>query len=431
MRQLQRLSARTVATATQPGYLSDGGGLYLQVTATGSRSWVLRFTLRGRAREMGLGSATMVGLAEARARAAECRRQLAEGIDPIDARVRVRAQNAHTFETVATEFIEANAGGWRSAKHAEQWRQSLGTYAFPVLGRMPVEAIDLAHVLRVLEPIWTTKTETATRVRQRIEAVLDYAGVKRYIAPGNENPARWRGHLQRILPKPSRVSRVQHMAALHYTALPAFMAALRAISGPAALALRFTILTCARTGEARRATMGELDLADARWTVPAARMKAGREHVVPLSAAAIDVVRETGVTEGPLFSYRRAAISNNAMLMLLRRMGRDDVTVHGFRSTFKDWATEQTDFPADAIEIALAHTVGDKTEQAYRRGNLLAKRRALAEAWAAHCCSVTPLELPVASSTPPPRAPASGTYSRSSRGRGTRPVRSGGKASTG
>ncbi|WP_241988059.1 tyrosine-type recombinase/integrase [Dokdonella fugitiva] len=389
-RQLHRLTARAVATATTPGYIADGGGLYLQITASGARSWVLRFMLRGRAREMGLGSATMVGLAEARQRAAECRRQLADGIDPIDARARARAQNAHTFEAVATEYIDANAGGWRSAKHADQWRQSLGTYAFPVIGRMPVAAIDLAHVLRVLEPVWTTKTETATRVRQRIEAVLDYAAVKRYRAAGSENPARWRGHLQRILPKPSRVSRVRHMSALHYSELPAFMATLRALpQGPAALALQFTILTCARTGEARAATMGEIDVDAALWTVPGSRMKAGREHVVPLSAAALGVVRATGVTEGALFTYRRAPISNNAMLALLRRMGRGDITVHGFRSTFKDWATEQTDFPTDAIEIALAHTVGDKTEQAYRRGNLLAKRRALADAWAAYCGSVT------------------------------------------
>lgn len=383
-RQLHRLSARAVTTLSSPGYYPDGGGLYLQVGTSGAKSWIYRYKRSGRARDMGLGSAAIISLADARARAVEARRLLADGIDPIEARARQRAQDSVTFSACAAEFIAAHRAGWRSPAHIAQWTNSLAQYASPKIGDLPIAAVDVHHVLEVLKPIWAKKTETATRVRQRIETILDYAVAKRYRGEG-ANPARWRGHLERMLPKPAKVARVKHLEALPYADLPAFMARLFGEPGVAALALRFTILTCARTGETRGACVPEVDADRALWTVPAGRMKAGREHTAPLTAAAIEALTATGVSAGLYFTYRRKALSENAMLVLLGRMGHKGTTVHGFRSTFKDWATEQTDFPTDAIEIALAHNVGDKTEQAYRRGDLLDKRRRLAEAWEAYC----------------------------------------------
>lgn len=387
-RPINRLSARSVAAATAPGYYADGGGLYLQVSRTGTKSWVFRFTLRGRAREMGLGGIGAVNLASARESAAGARKQLAQGIDPIEARRRTQAAG-ETFGAMAEAYIAANRAGWRSAKHADQWRNTLATHA-GALSAMPVAEVDTAAVVRVLTPIWATKTETATRLRQRIETVLDFAAVAN--ERRGENPARWRGHLDKLLPRPTRVAKVAHHAALPYADLPAFMADLRNRPGTSARALEFLILTAARTGEVVGAKSGEIDLDAATWTVPGERMKSGRPHVVPLPARAVDIVRDLlRLGEAHVFTYRGRALSNGALLMLLERMGRGDITVHGFRSTFRDWVAECTHHPAEVAEMALAHVIHDKTEAAYRRGALLEKRRALMRDWADYAASFTDL----------------------------------------
>jgi len=389
---LQRLSPAEVAKKRDPGYYPDGGGLYLQVSPARTRSWIYRFTLRGRSREMGLGSLNAVGLADARRKASECRGLLAEGTDPIEARDAQRAQDALTdarsitFAKAAERYVAAHKPGWRNAKHADQWENTLETYAGPVIGRLPVADVDTSLVLRVLEPIWTEKPETASRLRGRIEAVLDWATVRGYRA--GDNPARWRGHLAALLPARSSVAAVKHHAALPYVSIGDFVAEVRKLGGVAARALEFTILTAARTGEVIGATPGEFDLQKALWTIPAERMKARREHRTPLSPRALDIVR--GQIKGPTAcvfpgQIEGRPLSNMAMLELLKRMGRGDLTVHGFRSTFRDWAAEQTAFPHELAEMALAHAVGDKVEAAYRRGDMFAKRARLMAEWAKWC----------------------------------------------
>lgn len=293
---------------------------------------------------------------------------------------------AVTFEEAAERYIEAHKAGWKNAKHAAQWTTTLKTYAYPLIGESPVQAIDTGLVLKVLEPIWTTKTETANRLRGRIESVLDWARVRGYRE--RENPARWRGHLEQLLPAPSKVQRVQHHAALPYADLPKFMEALRAQDGVSASALEFAILTVARTGEVIGAKWSEIDLKERVWTIPAERMKAGKEHRVPFSARTLAILKSMkalGSGEYVFPGLNNKALSNMALLMLLRRMGREDITAHGFRSTFRDWAAERTNFPAEVAEMALAHAVGDKVEAAYRRGDLFAKRRELMTAWAKAC----------------------------------------------
>ena len=381
-----KLTALAVSQAKHRGYYGDGGGLYLQVSAGGSKSWVFRFRDGDRLREMGLGAIHTIGLGEARQRAQDCRRARLDGKDPIEARrgeriaAKLDAAKAVTFEACAERYIAAHRAGWRNAKHAAQWPATLNAYVYPVFGTLPVQAVDVGLVMRAVEPIWTTKPETAGRVR----------GTARGYRQG-ENPARWRGHLENLLPKRSKVQRVEHHAALAYPEIGAFMAELRQQEGVAARALEFAILTAARTGEVIGARWDEIDLAEKTWTVPGARMKAGREHRVPLSDAAMATVEQmTAIREGDhVFPGGKAArpISNMAMLMLLRRMGRDDLTAHGFRSSFRDWAAERTSFPAEVAEMALAHTVGDKVEAAYRRGDLFQKRRQLSDAWAKFCAA--------------------------------------------
>lgn len=387
-RALNRLSARRVATVTDAGYYADGGGLYLQVTAAGSKSWIFRFARHGKTRDMGLGPTHTVGLADARVGAALARKALLDGIDPLDARKAALAAKAGivTFAEASAEYIAEQAKGWTNAKHADQWTNTLETYAMPTIGTKPVDAVDTNDVLAILRPIWETKTETATRVRQRIEAVLDAQYAARHW--DRMNPARWRAHLDKLLPKPSKVRAVQHFAAMPYPELPAFMAELRANSYTAARALEFLILTAARTNMVSKACWPEI--AGDLWIVPAARMKAGREHQVPLSRAALALLESLPRIKGSVAIFRgdrglKAHMSNAAMDALLERMGYAHVTVHGFRSTFKDWAAEQTDFPNEVSESALAHVVKDKTEAAYRRGALLKKRRQLMEAWADFC----------------------------------------------
>ena len=393
-RKVERLDALTVKRLEKPGYHADGAGLYLQVSPTGSKSWVLRYALAGKEREMGLGSYTTFTLAEARQRAKAQRKRLADGIDPIEAKrasdlaQRLADANVITFDTAAAKFIKANASGWRNAKHGDQWRNTLETYASPIIGDVPVAGVSTAMVLRILTPIWETKTETATRVRGRIEKVLDWAKVQGYRT--GDNPAAWRGHLSEALPKPSKVATIDHHAALPYLDVGAFMQVLRDKPGMAARALEFVILTACRTGEAIGATWGEIDLDAEIWTIPAARMKAGREHRVPLSDAAVKLLRDVnpGSPSEPVFAGPKGKpLSNMACLALLRRMGRDRITAHGFRSTFRDWCAEQTNYPRDVAEMALAHSIADKTEAAYRRGDLLEKRRALMSEWAAYCAA--------------------------------------------
>ena len=389
-RTVGKLTALKVSRPLKPGMYADGAGLYLQVTGAGAKSWLYRFSLQGKAREMGLGSLSAVSLSEARIKAGECRRLREEGVDPIEAR-KVRREQAAldaaksiTFKEAAANYIASHRAGWRNEKHASQWENTLATYAEPVLGRVSIQAIDTTLVLKVLEPIWKTKPETASRLRGRIEAILDWAKV-RGLRQG-ENPARWRGHLDHLLPARSKVRRVKHHAALSYAELPDFIAKLRAQEGVAARALEFTILTAARTGDTIGAVWYEVNTSDKVWTVPADRMKAGKEHRVPLSSRALAILREGHdmQTSDYVFPGGKAGkpLSNMAMTEVLRRMGRRDITVHGFRSTFRDWAAERTNFPSEVVEMALAHAVGDKVEAAYRRGDLFEKRRRLMAEWA-------------------------------------------------
>jgi integrase len=343
---------------------------------------------------MGLGPLLDVSLAEAREAAGVCRRLLREGVDPIEQRriTRIGADTAHglTFREVAERYLAANEGTWRNDKHRYQWRQTLEV-AHAVFGTRPVASVVTGDVTSVLEPIWRVKTETAKRLRGRIETVLDYATAQGWRS--GDNPARWRGHLANILPAPQRIARVEHHAALPWPQMAEFMAALRDEIGIAARALEFTVLTAARTGETLGATWQEIDLDAALWTVPAARMKAGKEHRVPLSPAAVKVLHEMlplrGAVRGPdwVFPGGRAgkSLSNMSMNMLLRRMGQDGLTVHGFRSCFRDWCAEATTHPREVAEQALAHILSNKVEAAYRRGDMLEKRRRLMEEWAVFC----------------------------------------------
>lgn len=393
-RAIARLNAVKVRTAPQ-GMHGDGAGLWLHVNPAGARSWIFRFMLNGRAREMGLGPVHTVGLADARKRAQECRQQVLEGIDPIAARqarragARVEAAKAMNFAECAERYIAAHRAGWKNDKHAAQWPATLATYVYPVFGNLPVEAIDTALVMKAVEPIWAEKPETASRVRGRIESVLDWATARGYRQ--GENPARWRGHLDKLLPKKTRVRQVEHHAALPYSGSADFMAELGQQEGVAARALEFAILTAARTGEVIGARWEEINLTDRLWTIPAGRMKAGREHRVPLSEATLAVLEKMAAIRSGEFVFPGGRsgrpISNMAVLMLLRRMGRGELTAHGFRSSFRDWAAERTGFPAEVAEMALAHTVSDKVEAAYRRGDLFAKRRQIMDAWAKFCAT--------------------------------------------
>lgn len=379
---INRLTARRVATVTEPGYHADGGGLYLQVTASGAKSWVFRYRFEGRRPEMGLGPLHVIGLADARAAADAARKMVQAGQDPLAGRraTAVATSSIPTFWEAAVAYVAERQAGWTNPKHAAQWTSTLETYAKPVLGDMRVDRVETDHVLAVLRPIWATKTETASRVRQRIEAVLDAAAVRKKRA--GENPARWRGHLAMILPKPTAVTKVENFAALPYAELPAFMAALRLMHGEAARALEFTILTAARTGMTLGATPEEVDLTAGTWTIPRDRMKAKIEHTIPLPPAALALARQR-MERDLLFPNDRSnePLSENAMLALLKRMGYGHVTVHGFRSTFKDWASETTDFPDDLSEAALAHRIRDKSKAAYKRGTMLEKRRTMMNSW--------------------------------------------------
>jgi integrase len=395
--QLNRLTARTVATATKSGLYADGGGLYLRIGRSGAKSWCLRYMLGGKAREMGLGGLSKIGLADARKKAAAQRLLLVDRVDPLDRREvensakKVEAARSMTFAQCAKAYIDSHTAGWRNAKHAQQWTNTLASYVYPEFGSAPVGDVDVAMVMKVLEPLWTTKSETAGRVRGRIEAVLDWAKARGF--RDGENPARWRGHLSNLLPARSKVRAVKHHAALPYTEIGAFMADLRGREGAAAAALEFLILTAARTAEVIGGRWPEIDFATRLWTVPGVRMKGGREHRVPLTRAAMAVLkRMEGQDKEFLFPGIKAGrgLSNMALLKVLERMGRGDLTAHGFRATFKTWATERTNFPRELVEAALAHVLDDKTEAAYQRGDMLEKRRRLMDAWAEFCAKRAP-----------------------------------------
>jgi integrase len=340
---------------------------------------------------MGLGTFGTFTLAQARERAREARQMVAQGIDPIGARRKAVASAPVTFAQATDRFMQQPR--WRNAKHKAQWRTTLATYAFPTIGNLSVADVDRRHVMAILEPIWFVKNETASRVRGRIEAILDWAKVHR-LREG-ENPAAFKGNLSHALPAKSKVRKVQHHPALPYTDLPTFMSAVRAQSGRGAQALQFCILTATRTGEAIKARWSEIDLDARLWTVPAERMKAKRDHQVPLSDQAIELLTQLRGGQGEDFVFPGtkpgSSISNMAMLKLLERMGRDDVTVHGFRSTFRVWAAEATEYPREVAEAALAHVVADKTEAAYQRSSFLDKRRRMMQAWGAFCADSQPV----------------------------------------
>ncbi len=406
-RKIDKLSAVAVKNASKPGLYGDGNGLYLNVGPTGGKSWLFRFMLSGKAREMGLGPVHTIGLADARERAKEARKLRLDGVDPLDAREQARAAKAAeaaakaaalvTFKSAAESYIRDNKAAWKNEKHAWQWTATLEAHVFPVIGSMAVSAVNTGHVTKCLMPIWASKAETAARVRGRIETVLEYAKVHGWRA--GENPARWKGHLENVLPARGKVSKVEHHAALPWNEVAAFVADLEKVEGLPALALRFTALTAARTGEVLGATWSEFDLQTAVWTVPAERMKAGQEHKVPLSEGALGVLRSAAKQRrddqptAPVFPGGKngtgtGGLSNMAMLAVLRRMGRGDLTVHGFRSSFRDWASEATRHEHAVVEKALAHTIESKVEAAYRRGDLFEKRRKLMADWADFCAGV-------------------------------------------
>jgi integrase len=396
---MTRLTDPTVRKCTKPGLHADGGGLYLSVSSTKidgvlSKSWVVRYSApSGRRRSTGIGSYPEVGLAAARRRAIAIRDTARNGADPLEAKreakraAELAAAKAISFRECAEKFIAAHATSWRNAKHAAQWRSTLSTYVYPVFGDLAVGEVDTALVAKVLDPIWSTKNETASRIRGRIETVLDWAKTRGHRE--GENPARWKGHLQHTLPARRKVARVQHHAALPFDEIALFMERLRAMAGVSARALEFAILTAARTGETLGAGWSEIDLVSKVWTVPASRMKAGREHRVPLSDGAMRILRDLSAGSSGAFVFASSddekPLSNMALLMTLRRVKRSDLTVHGFRSTFRDWAAECTNCSGEVAEAALAHAVGDKVEAAYRRGDLFQKRRELMNAWAAYC----------------------------------------------
>ncbi len=394
-RTARELSATEVRRLTSPGFYPVGGvsGLALQVSRSGARSWVLRAMVGSKRRDIGLGGFPTVTLADARDKARKARGLIEEGIDPVEQRRSARAaiaaaQSALTFEQAGRQFLRIKEPEFRNRKHRAQWHATLEQYAFPVMGSIPVSEIELRHVVEVLEPIWMTKTETAKRLRGRIESVLSWATVSGHRT--GDNPARWKGHLEAVLPKPGKVAKVEHLRALPWQDVGAFMADLREREGMGARALEFAILTAARSGEVRMATWDEIDLQAKVWTIPGERMKAGKEHRVPLSPAALALLKALPRFEGTNLvfpSTRNAPLSDMSLSAVCRRMNVDAVP-HGFRSTFRDWCAERTNYPREVAELALAHSIGNSVEAAYRRGDLFAKRAKLMNEWAKWCGTI-------------------------------------------
>ncbi|VVE51048.1 integrase [Pandoraea communis] len=389
---INKLSALQVNRLSKPGLYGDGAGLYLQITKGGVKSWLFRYMRSGRARGMGLGSVHTVSLSDARIKALEVRKQLLEGIDPLDAKqqeqalVKANAVKATTFDECSAAYIDAHSSGWKNAKHADQWRNTLATYASPHFGALPITELDTDLVMKALEPIWISKTETASRVRGRIESVLDWATARGHRV--GENPARWKGHLDHLLPKRSKVQAVVHHAALPYADAPKFMTQLRTIDTMAAKALELLILTATRTSEVIDASWDEFDLTAAIWRIPAERMKAGKEHRIPLSLPAVTLLKQMQAIKQNEFVFpgqrKNKPLSNMALLQMLKRMDRSNLTAHGFRSTFRDWVGETTHYPREVAEAALAHLLKDKSEAAYARGDLFEKRSSMMSDWATY-----------------------------------------------
>jgi integrase len=393
LREHNKLTAARVAKLARRGRYSDGGGLVLQVSEWGTKAWVFRFEREGRERQMGLGPIHTLSLAEARERARECRKILLDGRDPIEVRNaervqrRIEAARGVTFKDCAERYISAHEATWKNTKHRDQWRSTLLRYADPVIGALPVSAIDTALVMQVLEPAWKTTPETAARVRGRIEAVLDWATVRGFRT--GDNPARWRGHLNKLLPSRAKVRKTRHHPALPYAEIASFMADLRARNSAPARALEFLILTAARTGEVIGTRWAEIDLKARAWTVPAERTKAERQHRIPLSEPALKLLSSLPAPNSPdslLFPrvHSGEPVSRTSLLELMREL-RPGYVPHGLRSTFRDWAAETTNHQNYVVEAALAHTIGDKVEAAYRRGDLFEKRRRLMADWARYC----------------------------------------------
>lgn len=387
------LTTKKIAKAVRPGRYGDGHGLYLQVTPAGVKSWLFRYQRGDRERWMGIGPVHTFSLADARERALRARQQLIDGIDPVDERrakkaaLALEAAKTMSFQECAIAYFDSHERKWRNAKHRQQFLSTLKHYAFPKFGKLTVSAIDTGLVLSVIEPIWKEKTETANRVRNRIESVLDWATVRGYRS--GDNPARWKGHLAEVLPGKQQIAKPKHHAALPYADLPSFMEELRKRDGIASRALEFTILTAARTSEVTGAQWSEIDMEAKVWTVPAGRIKGGRDHRVPLSSRAVAILKMLPREVEYVFPGARKgqAISNMAMDAVLRRQGYKGgrATVHGFRSTFRDWAAERTAYPNHVVEMALAHSIGNKVEAAYRRGDLFDKRQRLMAEWARYC----------------------------------------------
>ncbi len=392
---INKLSGVVLARLIKPGLYSDGGGLWLQVSSTNARSWVFRYAIRGKRHQMGLGSINTIDLAEARAKARTCRQLLLEGKNPLSERRASSASHALkeakriTFDQCAAQYIEAHRGTWKNPKHVMQWENTLATYASPLIGALAVADVETDLVVRVLNPIWRTKTETAVRLRGRIECILDWATTRKF--RHGDNPARWRGHLENLLANPNKLAPVKNHPALPWREIVLFMGDLRRRDGVSARAIEFAILTACRSGEVRGAMWTEFDLAAKLWTIPAERMKAGREHRVPLSTAAMTLLASTERSSAFVFPGRDSAtpLSDMSLTAVLRRMGRGDITVHGFRSTFRDWCAEyeENSFPREVCEHALAHRLPDRVEAAYQRGDLLEKRKRLMQAWADYCYS--------------------------------------------
>lgn len=407
MASLTTKAVEKIIRAGLAGMTNDGDGLYLKVGRSGGASWIFRYKIAGKSRDMGLGGSPEVSLANAREKAADARKLSKSGVDPLTHRdeelQRQRLEKeaerlaqdaakakATPFKDVALDYIAAHRAGWKNDKHVQQWENTLATYAFKVIGDLPTQEVGVEQVLTILKPIWTVKPETASRLRNRIELVLDAAKAKGL--RDGENPARWRGHLDKLLPPRLKVRAVKHHSAIPWIELPAFVATLEKAEDLGAKALRFTILTACRTSEVLEATWAEIDLVAGTWTIPASRMKAGKEHRVPLSQAALDLLSALPRVMGNNYLFPGARkgrpLSNMAMLMVLRRMKRSDLTTHGFRSTFRDWASEVTHYPREVCEQALAHAVESSVEAAYRRGDLFGKRQMLMDHWSRYVCGI-------------------------------------------
>ena len=388
----ERLKDLVVKRTTEPGWYPDGNGLYLQVSKTSSKSWVYRYKRKGKERRRGLGPYPTVGLLDARDEAANCRALLKQGIDPIDhnrdmeAAKHLSELKGLTFRECAEAYIESRKAEWKNEKHHYQWNQSLETYAFPTIGELSVQDIDLGFILNVLEPIWNTKTETASRVRQRIETILDWAKVRQYRE--GENPARWRGHLDKLLPSPKKIQKVVHLPAMDYRDVPTFYQLLRQGRSVSKLALAFLIQTATRSKEAREAQWGEIDLKDKVWVVPGDRTKAGREQRIPLTDEALSILEDIKDFKHDNFvfpSTRRGKGIRDTSVRKQLQNKHPGLTVHGFRSSFRDWCAEMTNYPRELAEKALGHVLQDKVEAAYQRGDLFEKRRKLMDSWADYC----------------------------------------------